>query len=103
MTKEQLEAISQSSSRTTNWIADDPTDREIGHWDDVERFTTYFGLIGTAANLKTHNVSATLWANGNLSINSSCGTTSRWNASSHTSLRALGSVPITCKRCNPNQ
>jgi hypothetical protein len=71
--------------------------------DGSLRFTQYFGgLIGTAANLKTHYVRVTVYA-GRIDIDSNCGTTTRWNASAHTTLKAKGEATVTCKRCNPNQ
>lgn len=64
------------------------------------RFTAYYGLVGTAANLKTHNVSVYVWETGGVDIHSGCGTTSRWGATAHNQLVAKGDAEVTCQRCS---
>lgn len=90
-TKARIAAIAESSSESYGF----------GDEAGVLRFTTYYGLVGTAANLKTHYVAVMVWEdNGAVQINSKCGTTSKWRATAHTSLRAKGDVEVTCRSCN---
>lgn len=84
---DRIKALATSSSR----------------FDGAWGFTAYHGMVGTAANLKTHKVIVEVWDDRgrgqSVDIRSICGTTARWNASQHTALLP-GDAEVSCQRCS---